>query len=212
MGYTFDMKLYLSSYRIPTPKALATLLGKELNQTTVALIPNAKDYYTQKPWDVTVGSLVDYMQQLGLTVDIVDLRQYHNPTAINEKLASYDLIWAMGGNTFMLRYEMRRSGFDRIISELLDNGKVYGGDSAGALVAGASIAGVELADNPDFAEKIVLEGLRLIPSVLLPHVDNPEFAEVLPVFRKLHQDKVIIELKDSQALIVDGLQQSIVEG
>lgn len=212
MGYTFDMKLYLSSYRIPTPKALVTLLGKELNQTTVALIPNAKDYYTQKPWNVTVGSLVDYMQQLGLTVDIVDLRQHHNPSALKEKLTSYDLIWAMGGNTYMLRYEMRRSGFDRIISELLDNGKVYGGDSAGALVAGASIAGVELADNPDFAEEIVLEGLRLIPSVVLPHVDNPEFAEVLPVFKKLHQDKVIIELKDSQAIIIDGSQQSIVDG
>lgn len=206
------MKLYLSSYRIPTPKDLESLLGKSLNQCSVALISNAKDYYTKRARDFTVGDLAKYMEQLGLKVDVVDLREYSDAASLKQKLADYDLIWAMGGNTYMLRYEMQRSGFDQIIKELLESGIAYGGDSAGALVAGQSIAGVESADEPAFAEEYIVDGLNLIPYVVLPHIDNPEFTNVLPVFKEKHQDKEIIELKDSQAVVFDGEEHRIVEG
>lgn len=204
------MKLYLSSFRIPTPKDLEQLLSKPLAETTVALIPNAKDYYVPRARDFKVGDLVEYMQALGLKVDVVDLRDFDDPLLLRDKLAGYDLVWAMGGNTYMLRYEMKRSGFDRIIRDLLEVGVVYGGDSAGALVAGQSIAGIELADEPEFAEELVADGLNLEPFVFLPHVDNPEFAEVLPVFRELHKDKAIIELKDSQAAVFESGNHRIV--
>ena len=206
------MKLYLSSYRIPNPAGLSKLIGKPLAKTSVAIIPNAKDYYSPRAWSFKVGDLVEYMEKLGLRVDIVDLRRHSNANTLKKKLSTYDLVWAMGGNTYMLRYEMKRSGFDKVISELLESGVVYGGDSAGALVAGTSIAGVELADEPEFAEELILEGLNLVPDLILPHVDNPEFADVLPVFRDTHKGKNIIELKDSQAVIFDNSKMSIVEG
>lgn len=206
------MKLYLSSYRIPTPNDLAWLLGKPLEEISVALIPNAKDYYIERAREFKVNDLKTYMQQRGLEVEVVDLCDYDGPDALKEKLSDYDLIWAMGGNTYMLRYEMRRSGFEKIIGELLEAGVVYGGDSAGALVAGVSIAGVEPADEPEFAEEVVEEGLKLVPFAILPHVDNPEFTDVLPIFRSKHQGKSnIIELKDSQAVIFDGKDHRIVE-
>lgn len=205
------MKLYLSSYRIPTPNDLAELLGKSLDGVSVALIPNAKDYYIKRAKDFKTGDLVAYMQDLGLKVDVVDLQDYSDSEILKEKLSAYNLIWAMGGNTYMLREQMHRSGFDGIINGLLDAGIVYGGDSAGALVAGQSIAGVESADEPEFAEELIKEGLDLVPFVILPHVDNPEFASVLPEFRSIHQDKDIIELKDSQAVVFDGNKHKIVE-
>jgi dipeptidase E len=205
-------KLYLSSYRIPAPQDLEGLLGKPLRETSVALISNAKDYYAPRAKDFTVGKLVAYMEQLGMSVEVIDLRDYSDANAVQQALADHDLMWAMGGNTYMLRYEMRRSGFDRIIAALLESGVVYGGDSAGALVAGQSIAGVESADEPAFAEEYIAEGLNLIPYVVLPHVDNPEFTDVLPIFRETHQDKEIIELKDSQAVIFDDDELRIVAG
>jgi dipeptidase E len=204
------MKLYLSSYRIPSIVELEELLGKSLQETRVALLPNAKDYYSQRARDFKVGDLGDYMQQLGLKVEIVDLREYDDPEVLKTKLAQYDLIWAMGGNTYMLRYEMQRSGFASMIKDLLETGVVYGGDSAGALVAGLSIAGVELADEPEFAEELITDGLALVPFVILPHVDNPEFRDVLPVFRELHKDKEIIELTDAQVTIFDGNSHRVV--
>lgn len=196
------MKLYLSSIRIPAPQELSKLIGKQLTDVKVALIPNAKDYYTKRPKDFTVNDLVKYMKDMGLKVDVVDLHDYNKADNLKDKLADYDLIWAMGGNTFMLRYEMKRSGFDAIIRDLLDEGIAYGGDSAGALVAGTSIAGIEAADEPAFAEEVIEDGLNLVLFVVMPHIDNPEFADVMPVVKKLHKN--MIELKDSEAVIFDG--------
>lgn len=205
------MKLYLSSYRIPTPNELSKLLGKPLAGTTVALIPNAKDYYSQRARDHKISKVVDYMNDLGLELDIVDLRNFNESSELKNALKDHDLLWAMGGNTYILRYEMRRSGFDDVIRELLDLDIVYGGDSAGALVAGLSIAGIESADEPEFAEEVIKDGLKLVPYTILPHVDNAEFADVLPIVRSRHPDgKDLIELTDSQAIVFDGKTHRIV--
>jgi dipeptidase E len=198
------MKLYLSSIGIPIPDDLANLLGKPLNSVSVALIPNAKDYYSDRARKFTLDSRLAYMAQFGLDTDVVDLRDYNESEALKQKLTNYDLIWAMGGNTFILRYEMKRSGFDKIIRQLLDQGIVYGGDSAGALVVGLSLASIESADEPAFAEEVIEDGIGLIPFHILPHVDNSEFADVIPTFKNLHEGDDIIELKDSEAVVFDG--------
>jgi len=203
------MKLYLSSIRIPAPEELAKLIGKPLDDVSVALIINAGDYFSERPRDFMVGNLIKYMELFGLKVTVVDLRDYDAPEVLRQKLANFDLIWAMGGNTFMLRYEMRRSGFDQIIRDLLDKGIVYGGDSAGALVAGSSIAGIEPADEPAFAKEVIKEGMNLVPFVIMPHVDNPEFADVMTIVQKMHKN--MIELKDSQAVIFDNNGHRIIE-
>lgn len=192
------------------PADLAKLLGKPLKEATVALIPNGNDYLSQKERDLKVNDFTDYLERHGLTVTIVDLRDY-DPAALKSKLAEYDLVWAMGGNTFVLRYEMHRSRFDTIIRGLLESGVVYAGDSAGALVAGQSIAGIESADEPELAAELITEGLSLVPAVVLPHVDNPTFTDVPPIFRETHKGKTIIELKDSQAVIFDAGEHWIVE-
>jgi dipeptidase E len=205
------MKLYLSSKAIPSPDDLATLIGKPIDTISVALIPNSKDFFAERARNYLVNDFVAHMEQFGLSVEIVDLREYSDVETLKQKLASHDLIWAMGGNTFNLRYEMKRSGFEKIIRELLDERIVYGGDSAGALVAGISIAGIESADKPQFAEEVINEGLNLVPFFFLPHVDSPGYAHVIPVFKDLHQGgDNIIELKDSQVFIYDGESHRIV--
>lgn len=196
------MKLYLSSIRIPDSNELARLVGKPLSQISVALIPNAQDYFSERARDVMIKDFVNYGTSLGLNVETVDLRNYNDPSRLRDELAVHNLIWSMGGNTFCLRYEMKRSGFDEVIAYLLENGVTYGGDSAGALVAGVSIGGIESADNPKFAEEVINSGLSLVPYVVLPHADNPKFAEVLPAVKSLHKNKSeIIELNDAQAVI-----------
>jgi dipeptidase E len=206
------MKLYLSSYRIPVPEALAQLVGKPLGEIKVALIPNAKDYYIRRAKDFTTNEIVVYLEELGFKVTVVDLQDYSDSKKLKDVLSDYDLIWARGGNTYMLRYQMRRSGFEHIIGELLEQGIVYGGDSAGALVAGVSIAGVEAADEPSFAEAVIGEGLDLVPYAILPHIDNPQFAAVVPIFHEVQADENVIALKDSQAVVFDGNKHAIVNG
>ena len=86
------MKLYLSSYRIPETKSLQDLLEKPLDETTVALIPNAKDYYSELAWKYKVQSYVDYFQNFGMTVNVVDLREYDNSEPLSNELRKSDLI------------------------------------------------------------------------------------------------------------------------
>lgn len=78
-------------------------------------------------------------------------------------------------------------------------------------MTGRSIAGIESADRPEFAEAVVEEGMNLVPYCILPHVDGPSFASVVPVFRDVHRDDDVIELKDSQAVVFDGDAHRIVE-
>jgi dipeptidase E len=207
------MKLYLSSIDVPTPSDLSGLLGKALAETTVVLIPNAKDYYAGRAWDFTIGQRVSLLESLGMKVKAVDLRDYNSADILKQQFESCDLIWAMGGNTFMLRHQMRRSGFDDIIEDLAERGVVYGGDSAGALVAGVSIGGINLesSDEPQFAEEIIEDGLGLVPYIIVPHVDNAEFTEVMKMVDARSDQGKIIRLKDSQAVIFNDKDYKVVE-
>ncbi len=205
------MKLYLSSYRIPRPDKLVALIGKPADQTKVAIIPNAKDYYANRARAVKLRDQTDYITNLGFTAEIVDLRDYRNSESLRDKLQQFDALWLIGGNTYCLRYEIEQSGFNAIIGSLLQDGITFIGESAGACVAGTNLRGLESADNPEFAEGVIYDGLGLVNNTLSPHADNAMFAEDITNLRELYKDDpTFLELKDSEALIVNDTEQEIV--
>lgn len=205
------MKLYLSSYRIPDVDRLAQLVGKPADEVSIALIPNAGDYYAPRAKAYKINDILTYHRSKGLVrTDVVDLINHRNPMLLKQELAAYDVMWASGGNTFCLRQEMKRSGLENFISELLDDGIVYGGDSAGAVVVGTSLRGIESVDIPDFTEEPLYDGLGLLESVIIPHVGNEYFEEANQHTRDQHKGQDLIELSDAEALIVDGEAHDIV--
>lgn len=207
------MKLYLSSYRIPDIQALIALTGKAAGNIAVAIIPNAKDYYAERARSVKLKESLEYFGSLGLHSEVVDLRDYRNQDKLQQKLETYDIVWAVGGNTFCLRHEMQASGFDAIIKQVLEQGIVYGGDSAGACVVGTTLKGLEGADDPAFSESVIWDGLALVPNFILPHVDNPLFADDIAAIRVQYKDDPsLLELTDSQACIVDGNTTELITG
>ncbi len=207
------MKLYLSSYRIPDSQALIALTDKTAEDIRVALIPNAKDYYAERARNVKLQESIEYFRSRGLASEVVDLREYRNPDELRRTLQAYDVIWAVGGNTFCLRHEMQASGFDIVVKDLLEQGIVYGGDSAGACVVGTTLKGLEGADDPAFSESVIWEGLALVPHFILPHVDNLLFAEDTTAVRALYKDDPsLLELTDSQAFVVGGDKTQLITG
>ncbi len=208
------MKLYLSSYRVPNPEALFKLVGKDSGNISVAIIPNAKDYYSDYVKKLKNSELLADLDEIGLsnctTIDLNDFSD--NDTAeLSNELKKYDLIWVNGGNTFCLRYSMRQSGFDQVIREVVESGVVYAGESAGAIVAGDTIKGAENADEPTFAPEIIFDGLNLVSDFILPHIDSPKYAEAKAEIRKIQKNHPsIIGLKDSQAYLVDSDSKSII--
>jgi len=199
------MKLYLSSYRVPTPKDLEALLPRQIKGARVAIITNAKDYKQNAPErKFKLNNLKDFLQDIGFKAKFFDLRDYSNADELETGLAGYDLIWAAGGNTFVLMHEIKRSGFDKAIKNLLKKGIVYGGESAGAVVAGTSLRGIELADDPGEATGVIWDGMGLIDRVIVPHADNIEFQDSIVKVIEMHRSSgKLAVLKDNQALFVD---------
>ena len=175
------MRLYLSSYRVgDRAGSLLALLG---SGKRAALIENALDLYSDDAREMHRREIYDPaadLNALGIASTRLDLRRYFGRTeALAAELANYDLVWVVGGNAFVLRRAMKASGFDDVITGMLDNDQiVYGGFSAGAVVAAPGLCGIELMDDPGevphgYDAETVWDGLGLIDHAIVPHYRSP---------------------------------------
>jgi dipeptidase E len=140
------MKLYLSSLTAPNEQALLDLLpaGRPLR---VAVIPNAWDVYPDERRVHELRTVSGQLEKMGLSPTTVDLNKYVEE-ALGDELPRYEAVYVMGGNTFHLADLMQRSGFYDLIRPLLEGGVVYAGESAGAVIAGPTLRGVQHLDDP----------------------------------------------------------------
>lgn len=98
----------------------------------------------------------------------------------------------------------------KIIRNFLENGGVYGGESAGSIAAGPSLRGFDTADDPALAPETIWEGLGLTDKIIAPHMDNSAFSEYTAHIKKYYAgDKKIVYLNDNQAFVVNGKKQTI---
>ena len=206
------MKFYLSSYRLGNkPKQLKSLVT--INNKA-AYIPNALD------WRKTIDDLerrqkheqrdMNDVRALGFQVELLDLRNYFNkPKQLETKLKTVGLIWVSGGNTFVLRQAMKLSGFDTLLTKLLDTNLVYAGYSAGICILAPSLHGLEIVDDPKqnpYKTKIVWEGLNLLPYLILPHYqsDHPESKDMDKEVEYCIENKILFKtLKDGEVIIIE---------
>lgn len=192
--------------------AFTQLVGKQPHDITLALIENAVDVYDDDSTD-WVGESREAIKAYGYQVEIIDLRKFRGKRdELYVKLASKDAIWLGGGNTFYLRWILRDTGADEIIRELVGKGTVYGGGSAGAIVAGPTLNYFEDADDPNDSPEIILEGLHLTDTVVVPHIGNEKYGEAMKKINiSLKKDKYItIPITDEQGVVFDTNKQKIV--
>lgn len=207
------MKLFLSSQAISKEQAphFIKLVGKVANAIKLAVIENAADVEEgSKDWLIRNRQMIE---SHGFDVEYVDLRKYvQDLEALHTKLADKDVLWFGGGNTFYLRWLLRNTGIENIIKDLVRNGTVYGGGSAGAIVAGPTLHHFEAADDPKVSPGVIYEGLGLTDKVAVPHADNAKYAQVIRTINdslKADGYKTVL-LKDTEALLVDGRDEKVV--
>jgi peptidase E len=169
--------------------------------------PAADRSWATEPW---VADEEHRLQAHGFLCESLDIADRSGPP-LAEHLAGFDVLYIQGGNTFHLLDQMRRSGADRIIRELVaGHGTVYCGVSAGSIVAGPEIGIAGW--SPDWDRNEVgltdLTGLRLVPFILSPHY-IPEDAALIAA--RLPLPNPILALRDGQAWVVDGDDQHLVD-
>ncbi len=206
------MKLFLASYRfgVHVDEFLALTSGPG----RIAVIANAADSWPEAARESALTSEMRGLSRLGFDSFELDLRRFiGHPDELADLLDSVRTVWIRGGNTFVLRSQLYRSGADDAITRRVRAGAlVYAGYSAGACIASASLRGVEFADDP--AEVLPTtgvepswDGLGLVDDALIPH-----FGSVLdeddagPSMKKMYERErtPYLTLTDDEVFIVDG--------
>ena len=172
------MRLYLSSFRVGNrPEELLRLLDGD-NRT--GLVLNADDYKSPQDRSLSLQREFDELRALGLQPSEIDLRDYFGrPGALQQHLTHFSLVYVRGGNPFILRRAFSQSGADDIIEGLLaKDAIVYGGYSAGAIMLGPSLRGIETIGTSEDDPAVVPDGylseplwqcLHVIPYAIVPH-------------------------------------------
>lgn len=145
---------------------------KDLSGKTVTFIPTAS-VVEKVVFYVAAGKKA--LQKLGLFIDELEISTA-TLDEIKTKLRNNDFIYVTGGNTFFLLQELKRTGADKIIIEEVNAGKLYIGESAGAIVTAANIEYVKGMDNikkaPDLSS---FDALGLVEFYTVPHYMNSPF-------------------------------------
>lgn len=207
------MRLYLSSFRLGDHPELLVGLAGEAGRA--AVIANAMD---DAPADVrrrAVEGELGALAELQFRPAELDLRDYFDdPASLAGQLAQYAAVWVRGGNTFMLRHALSRSGGDAALAGALSrDALVYAGYSAGACVLAPSLRGLEAVDDASAVPRIygtspIWTGLGVLNYAIVPHYRSPDHPEGAACDRVADQYRAAgiphRTLRDGQALVING--------
>ena len=195
-------KIFLCSSFADVASILSESISVPLRGKTVAFIPTASihEEYTQYVEDARVA-----LDSLGLIVKELEITQC-SKNEMEEVLTNCDCIYVSGGNTFFLLQELRKTGTDKLIIEQIEKGKLYIGESAGAMILAPNIEYAKdmddhLTQTPDFTD---FKGLGIVEFYPVVHFNSFPFEEAAQkvVHKNCHLPLEIIT--NQQAIVVVG--------
>ncbi len=150
----------------------------------------------------------DKIRENGYNFEEIDI-EGKNKEQLEEFFKDKNIIHIDGGSTFYLLNAMKENGFDKLLIELLEQGKVYIGTSAGAAIMGISIKSSSgIPENPS---KEMLRGLDLVPFVIQAHYTDDKKEEYKEKTKDLEYP--VKFLRDGQGFLVkDGDYKFIGDG
>lgn len=199
-------KLFLAS----SFNDVATLLEdfeKDLKGKTVTFIPTAS-VVEKVVFYVDAGRKA--LEQLGVIIDELDIATA-SLDEIRTKLTTNDFIYVTGGNTFYLLQELKRTGTDKIIIEEVEAGKLYIGESAGAIITAANIEYVKGMDSikkaPDLEN---FDALGLVDFYTVPHFTNFPFKKIAQKIMDHYSSTLnLIPISNKDAILVNNHETKI---
>lgn len=192
-----------------TVSNLLKTIEPDLKNKTVTYIPTASKVET-------LGFFVKIskwkLKRLGLAVDELEVSEASYEMIVS-KLEKNDIIYVTGGNTFYLLQELRRTGADKILIREIEKGKLYIGESAGAIIAAPDIGYSAKMDRtekaPDLRE---YSGLNLIDFYVVPHYKNWEMGKAAEEIIHTYSNSLDLKIiRDTQAILVEDKKVRILD-
>ena len=211
------MKLLLTSGGLNNTtiiKALHGLTGRDFKDARLAFIPTASNPVPGDKWWLIKD--LNKCRELGFQeVDIVEIAAI--PQDIWEpRLRNADVIMVGGGFTAYLMEQMRKSGLQRLLPELLRS-RVYVGVSSGSMVTAPRFRDREtnlLLGEPDNDDQ-TYEGLNLVDFLVAPHVNSPQSPNAGELMAQLAKNVGVplYVIDDNTAVkVINGKTEVVSEG
>lgn len=149
------------------------------------------------------------MQNLGFKVEEIDI-EGKSENGIRNLLTDKDIIYVQGGNTFYLLKHIRKSGFDKVVKELLEKGVIYVGVSAGSIVAGPTIETSNWGNGDNNIVGLTdLAGMNLVDFNVVVHYTK-EHKDIIE--KEIPKSKYPVKvLTNNQAILVKGNEVEFLE-
>ena len=173
----------------------------ELKGKTVPYIPTAS---AAEPLGFFVKIGKWRLKRMGMIVDELEVSGSSYET-ISRKLEKNDCIYIAGGNTFFLLQELKRTGADQLLVREINKGKLYIGESAGAIVTAPDIGYSAFMDRPEKAPQLQdYTGLNLTSFYTVPHYKNWEMGKAAEKIISTYSSSLDLKvISDNQALFVE---------
>ena len=202
------IQLFLCSSFADVAKFLPDCV-KNLQGMKVVFIPTAAEvekvkFYVKKGWKA--------LEDLGMQITELNINTTEAPK-IKETIKNADCIYISGGNTFYLLQELRKTGVDELIKQHIFTGKLYIGESAGAMVTAPNIEYVCMMDDPNEGKELTnFEALNVVDFSTVPHLWCFPFAKATKEIISRYEESLTLKaISNTQALRVDGEAVKILE-
>lgn len=137
-------KVFLASLFKDVSQIFIDSIDEKLAGKTVTFIPTAA---LPDKLDFHIKYSKELLTEMGLVVDELEISTATHSDIV-KKLKNNDYIYVTGGNTFFLLQEMNRTGAGSLIKTQINAGKLFIGESAGAVVLAPDIEYSKETDNP----------------------------------------------------------------
>jgi len=141
------------------------------------------------------------MDELGFDYEEIDI-EGKTETELRDILKNKEMVYVEGGNSFYLLKCVRASGFDKVIKDLISDGVIYAGASAGSYLACPTIEVASWKHQNRFDHYGVkdFKALNLVPFLVTVHYNDKD-KELIQA--KIKNSKYPVKiLNDEQAILV----------
>lgn len=204
------MKLLLASSGFTNEsiiKACEDLVGKPRSEINFIILNEAiKAESGDHRWFFESAS--EIATNFGGNLELLDL-QAHPLDYVQARIAAADAVFCFGGSTDYLAETFIKTGFAKILSEILAE-KVWVGSSAGSCVLCHKES--QEASEGIFEEKQLIDHyLDLVPIVFLPHLHGWFKFDTPEILRESSLTELpVYAMSDQSALVVTGDPESLV--
>ena len=194
------IQLFLCSSFADVAKFLPDCV-RNLQGMKVAFIPTAAEvekvtFYVKKWWEA--------LEKLGMQITELNISTTE-ASKIQNTIENVDCIYVSGGNTFYLLQELKKTDTDELIKQHILAGKLYIGESAGAVITAPNIEYVSLMDDPEKGKELTgFEGLNIVDFSTVPHLWCFPFEKATKeIISRYGESLTLKAISNTQALRVD---------